>query len=325
MNRTFSLAAALLCCALLAFASSAPAAAETRAELASVTLAPATATVGDRLTLTIVVDHDEGSTVEGPGFGADFSGLEAVEIAPPRTERRDGRLRTTLDYTLTAFATGFFTVPALPVEADGPDGAVTLETPPQTVNIESVLGPGETDLRPLKPQLEIGEEAPSPLSPALIVALFAVLTAFGYALVRRAIAERPRTTVTAAPATPLTAHERARASLGALPPDDVQAYYAGLAATVRRYLSERFAFGAYAMTRTEMERGMAGVGIDRWPARLTANLLEQCDAVVFAGFRPPRERIEADLTAAYEIVALTTDDDESPSLGGTAGTRGVGV
>jgi hypothetical protein len=301
--------------ALVAFAvSTLSAAAETRAELVSVTLAPPTATVGDRLTLTIVVDHDDGSTVEGPGFGADFGGLEAVEIAPPRTERRDERLRTTLDYTLTAFATGFFTVPALRVEAGGPEGAVTLETPPQTVNIESVLQPGETELRPLKPQLEIDEEAPSPLSPALIVALFAALTAFGYALVRRAIAERPRSAAAVASATPLTAHDRAHASLDALAQDDVQAYYAGLAATVRRYLSERFAFGAFAMTRTEMERGMAGAGIDRWPARLTANLLEQCDAVVFAGFRPPRERIEADLTAAYEIVELTADDAQPSGL-----------
>jgi hypothetical protein len=54
-----------------------------------------------------------------------------------------------------------------------------------------------------------------------------------------------------------------------------------------------------------MERGMMRAGIDRFVSRVTANLLEQCDAVQFARFRPPPERIDADLTAAYEIVQMT--------------------
>jgi hypothetical protein len=78
-------------------------------------------------------------------------------------------------------------------------------------------------------------------------------------------------------------------------------------------LSQRFGFAAYAMTRREMEREMRHHGIDRWPARLTANLLEQCDAVEFGKFRPAIERRSHDLAAAYEIVQLT--EDESASIG----------
>jgi hypothetical protein len=69
------------------------------------------------------------------------------------------------------------------------------------------------------------------------------------------------------------------------------------------------------MTRTELQREMSRAGIDRWPARVTANLLEQCDAVQFAGFVPPPERREADLTAAYEIVEITSADAEVEGVG----------
>ena len=110
---------------------------------------------------------------------------------------------------------------------------------------------------------------------------------------------------------PLAPHDEARAQLDTLAASDAAhadppAYYATMAAIIRQYLSARFGFAAYAMTRRELERDMAGAGIDRWPARLTANLLEQCDAVEYAAFRPPPERVDADLTAAYEIVGLTT-------------------
>ena len=92
-------------------------------------------------------------------------------------------------------------------------------------------------------------------------------------------------------------------------------FYGALAFTLRHYLSEQFGFPAYAMTRRELQRHTSRAGIDRWPARLTANLLEQCDAVQFAGFRPAPERVEADLTAAYEIIELTSGDEAAPATG----------
>jgi hypothetical protein len=177
-----------------------------------------------------------------------------------------------------------------------------------------VLVPGDTSLRPLKPQLDIHEPAPSPVVPALFVAAFAGLTAFGYVLHRRAAALRPayRGVIDALP--PPSAEALARQQLQQLVDDglaerDVAEYYTRIASVVRGYLSARFAFPAYAMTRRELEREMRRSGIDRWPARVTANLLEQCDAVEFAQFRPAPARRAADLTAAYEILDLTSTGD----------------
>ena len=287
------------------------------ADVVSTTLTPNTATVGDRLTLTIVVEHDTGVSIDVPGFGADFGGLEPTSVASPTSEEHNNRARTTLGYTLVAFRPGDYTVPPMQIAwhtTGGGRGSTSSEG--RTVHTATVLPPGETELRPLKPQIDLGDPAPNPVLPVLFVALFAALTAYGYSLVARAINARPAPAPAAPGRTPVLPPEaRARAALDALgaADDDPRAYYAAIAATIRRYLSERFDFAAYAMTRRELERSAEAAGIDRWPARLTANLLEQCDAVQFAGFRPARERTVADLDAAYEIISLTVGSADGGS------------
>jgi len=291
--------------------------------LTSVTLTPDTATIGDRLTLTIDVDHADGFAARGPGFGESYGPFELLEIMEPQREPNGALVRTTLSYTLTTFRTGTVELPPLPIEWSGASGSGTLFTPEQRVTVRSVLLPGEAELRPLKPQLDIAPPAPSAIWPAGFVAIFAALTVAGYWLMRRAVQERPpaRPGPAARPSLP---HERARAALDQLatrgPEEDPKERYAALAVILRRYLSERFGFPAYAMTRRELQRHTSRAGIDRWPARLTTNLLEQCDAVQFAGFRPAPERMDADLTAAYEIVELTTPGGPAPSTGTASAT-----
>lgn len=316
-----AIATILLAAAAAALASRTAAHAAGPPAIVSTTVEPARATVGDRITLTIVVDHDGATTVEGPGFGAHVGEMEIVAVAPPRTEPRNGASRTTLVYTLTAFRTGDLTVPPQPIAYRGPDGSGTLTTSAGSVTIASVLAPGETELRPLKPQLSLKDPAPPLAVPALFVAAFAALTAFGYVLIRRVIAIPPlQIAAPAQPMMPPAPHETARTALDAigasnLAATDLAEYYARIAATLRTYLSARFAFPAYAMTRSELEREMADAGIDRWPARLTANLLEQCDAAEFAAFHPAPERRAADLTAAYEIIELTAEGGDASGAG----------
>jgi len=280
--------------------------------IAAFSFTPDTATVGDHLALRIEVEHARGVTVEGPRFGENFGPFEIVDAPPP--ERHD--TRTIVAYTMTTFETGAIALPPLTVTWRGAAGAGTLTTEPRTVQVRSVLAPGDEALRPLKPQLALSQDAPSPVTPVLFSVAMVALTLFGYWLMRRAAGTRPAVRI---PLLPVVAPgERARAQLdelaaaGAAGPG-LRAHYGRLAAIVRGYLSERFGFPGYAMTRREMERGMARAGIDRFVARVTANLLEQCDAVQFAGFEPPPQRVDADLTAAYEIVAMTAPEEPPPA------------
>jgi hypothetical protein len=174
-------------------------------------------------------------------------------------------------------------------------------------------------MRPLKPPFDLGDDAPSPIVPALVVAALAALTAFGYVLFRRAASLRPPpVTAPVAQVTPPRPDATARAALDAiaasgLASSDPPEYYARISAVVRRYLSERFAFPAFAMTRRELERHMQRADMDRWVGRVTANLLEEADGAQFAGVVPAIERRDADLTAAYEIVAITSDASDDTS------------
>jgi len=46
------------------------------------------------------------------------------------------------------------------------------------------------------------------------------------------------------------------------------------------------------------------------------NLLRQCESVQFGQYEPARERAEADLASAYEVVELTRRQEPSPARGG---------
>ena len=85
------------------------------ADVVSTTITPASATVGDRITLTIVIEHDNSITIDAPGFGQDFGGLEPTGVAPPSADQQGSRTRTTLGYTLVAFKPGDYTVPPIQI------------------------------------------------------------------------------------------------------------------------------------------------------------------------------------------------------------------
>jgi hypothetical protein len=284
-------------------------------EVVLVDVQPFVATVGDRLTLTIIVEHDAGTTIARPGRDLDVAPAEIVEIAEPVTvATTDGRERTTLTLALTSFTIGTASVPPIEIAYESEDGGGAITTGAAPYVVDSVVPPGEDTLRPLKPQLEIPQPAPAPVWPAGLVALMLGLTAFGYWLMRRGVMLQPASTPAVEQAPPPRPDEIARERLDELGRSgmvdvDPAEYYARLAATVRQYLAARFAFNAQALTRREMEREMRRAGIDRWPARLTANLLEQCDAVQFARFRPAVERRRQDLDAAYEIVATSEGEN----------------
>lgn len=276
--------------------------------IVSVSAEPARATVGDRIAVTAVVAHAAATVIEAadPSFGR----LELLAEYPPvTTDDGSGRATTTLRWDVAAFETGAIEAPPIELRYSGPDESGVLITGPLSVTIVPVTAPEDVTLQPLKPQLEIPEAPPPPVVPASVVAAMLLFTLAGYWLVRQAIATRPL-----APARPPASRPRpediARRRLTALgdaglAERDPREYYARLATIVRRYLSDRYGFPAYAMTRSEIEGGMAAAGVDRWPAHLTANLIEQADAAQFAGFEPALERRRGDLAAAFEIVQLT--------------------
>jgi hypothetical protein len=278
--------------------------------------APDRLTVGDRIRVVIKLNAEPGTDVTlAPGSLND----PFVLTQQPASSANGRDVTLTLD--LAVFATGDLQLPSLRLaftERNGNKGEVV--TRPGTVRVESVLPADTTDvqIRDLKPQAEIAKpaafeawvEAGVGLG-LLAVALIAFLMLRRRARPRRdAVEEEPDEDYEAA-------EDRARGILdragAAFQRDgDYVTYYTTLANTLREYLTARFGFPAFALTTTEMQDQMVRRGMDRWQARIAGGLLNQCDAVVYARYRPAAERADADLTAAYEIVEMSRPGEPAP-------------
>jgi hypothetical protein len=138
------------------------------------------------------------------------------------------------------------------------------------------------------------------LKPALALGVVVAVVAIGgiTLLLVRWVARRPKTL--APVVEPRQPPDLAGA--GAIIESDPVSAYRTLSAAVRRHLADIYGFPAGSLTARELERRMEREGVDRWQARLVGGLLENCDAVVYAGYRPAVERRHADLTMALEIV-----------------------
>ena len=169
-------------------------------------------------------------------------------------------------------------------------------------------GAAEIALRDLKPQAEIGQASALGL---YLAALAVVVVALGLILLLIVRLQRP----TAPPIVVvdlgiLGPEDRARAILEAAgvafaKDRDFVTYYGVIAVTIRRYLTERYGFPAFALTTSELQAELGRRGIDRWQSRLVNGLLVQCDAAVYARYVPALERADLDLTAAFEIVEMS--------------------
>ena len=325
-------AAALLlaACAALAAAGVGAAALAQEAPLdLRVDLEPRRATLGDRVRLTIAVEHADDLlvTAEPP---ASRPALAIVEAAPPATaDLGAGRLRTEFAFTFAAFELGVARPDPVVVRwlrADGRSGAAEASPPPFEVVSAAVGDPSA--LRPLKPQAAWGEPPAPWLRPALVgggaLAAAAIALLAVRRLRRRAPAPAP------APAAPglepeIEARRRLEeiAASGAIGAREYEAFYGAIALVMRRYLEARFAFPATALTTPELDGRMAGAGVERWQSRLAEGLLDRCDAAVYAGAAPDPASADHDLTVAFEIVELSRERIAAGAANGGAADDGA--
>jgi hypothetical protein len=273
-------------------------------------LEPATASIGDHVTVLIVAEHDADVivTARPPRGGS----MELVSERLPETEAlRNGRERTVIEFVVQPFAVGTLPLDEMRVDwlrEDSTSGSIALSG--EAIEVAALRAADDDALRALRPQAEVPGAPAAWVRPAvtagIAAAVLALAGAAGALLWRRLRSRQPET---AAP--DMTAEERARASLNTLTGmrlrDDeaFQHYYGTLSVTVRGYLQERFGFNATALTTSELEEQMVSRGVDRWQARLVGGLLDRCDSAVYARHYPDPASADHDLTVAFEIVELS--------------------
>ncbi len=270
-------------------------------------------TVGDRITLSIVVEHEDSLTPAAPTATTAVAPLEVLDAEQPRVRSLDGgRTETVFVFTVAAFGTGDLEIPPVVIAYEHAGTPATVRAPAIPITVSSIIPAGEspTDVRDLKPQLDVPGGTPAYVTPTLIVAVAAAVAGLTVLLVlaarRRRRGPAPSPTVPPpAPEDEARAELERVAALGLPGGGDHKEHYRLLGRCVRRYLTGRYGFPALALTTAELEGQMVGLGVDRWQARLVSGLLQECDDVRYGQYVPAAARADADLTAAFEIVEMT--------------------
>jgi hypothetical protein len=263
--------------------------------------------VGDRITLTVEVEHPFGSVVQWP----DSLSLEPFEVlsaeVDPPSAQGDG-IQTRLRLSLTAFELGDLEIPRFELAVIGADSTVTrLETDAYGVRVASVGLDEGGGIRSLLGPLSIARDW---LRLTLWMLLIAVVAATLIRWWRRRTPEREgRERGPVRIQRP--AHELALEALDALARSkllergEIKAFYVEVSEIIRTYVEGRYAVYALEMTSGEVLDGLWRVGIEGSLLENFRTFLEQCDLVKFAKLRPTPEASRGVLESARTLVEET--------------------
>jgi hypothetical protein len=249
-------------------------------------------TVGDRITLTVTVEHAPGSQVVWPD-SLDLAPFEVLGMQPDAPHETGGVSRSAASLALAAFELGRLEIPSFEVEVLGAGGErEVLSTDRFVVEVVSVGADESGDIRDIRGPLGIPLGAWRillwTLLPLLAVALL-------YTLARRLRAknETKRTPALAPPEAP--SHELALAALAELEASpllargEVKEYHIEVSDILRTYVERRFGVDALEMTTAEVVAGLQARNADADFIHGLRAFLDQCDLVKFAKVRPAPE------------------------------------
>jgi hypothetical protein len=260
------------------------------------------ARIGEQATLRLEVITVPGATVEVDAAAAGWNGVEVIRVASQQVTEAGGAAHHLLDVVVAGFLPGQQSfAPSVNVIA-GTD-VQPRQLPPVTWEVTpSLAADAPLVLSPLDAPVAIGGAESPLLRPAIVAGSAATGAVLFVALWWLALCAWRRLRSRAAPPAAQPLGPPLLANAESLIGSDPVAAYRELAAVVRGFLTRHYAFPAHALTTFELQQHMESEGVDRWQARLVGGLLEECDAVVYAGYLPAMERREADLNMAREIV-----------------------
>ncbi len=262
--------------------------------------------VGDRMVLTVRVEHDPASTVVWP----DSLALGAVEVLgaelfPPASE--EGRSITGASFTLAAFELGDLEIPSFDVRVETPDGpSNTLSTDRYLITVQSVGLDEGGDIRAIRGPLGLPLNVIYVL-PWILLLVLLVGLAYWLWVKRRRPEASPRRSVVI----PRFPHEDAYEALDRLEASDllergeIKEYHILASEIIRTYVEGRFGVYALEMTTGEVVERLRCTDVPEDAVHAFGGFASRCDLVKFAKLRPAPDACRDILEAARAFVHRT--------------------
>lgn len=268
------------------------------------------ATIGDRIGYRITLDYPPGTQFELPRLEESLGPFEILsqQLHPPRKVKE--RYRRLWEVSLTIFDTGRVEIPALEIRAKSPADSTTYlryETDPQTIEVISVLPPGTSQPRDIKPPFPI--RTVFPWDVAGFVGLLLAITGVGIWYYKRWSAQHPRVPFDESYLAP--PYELAFRQLKALKEreypteEDQQWFYFRLSEILREYLERRYFIRAMEMTTREISAALEETDIGSEQKIGTGQLLQELDLIKFAKQLPQKRDMFVMWDRTYQLIDKT--------------------
>ena len=282
---------------------------------AGVTVDRTTITVGDRITLLVVVDAEPGYVVSDPTIAREIGAFEVVQTQASQKTTRGSLVRYTFRYQITAWTVGDLVLPAIAIPYVGPDGATgTAHTGETAIKVATVVTAGEdvSDIKPIKPQLGLPTAGWASLGRIALGLVGAAAVAGIVALLLWWILHRKPGL---SPQQRLTPVQRALRELDELaelrlPEQGKTAeHYERLTASLRRYAVERFGVEP-GRTSREVRDALERAGLDRTQAAAIYEILREGDEVRFRHTTPYPAHAQNAVRSALDVVRRAASAEE---------------
>lgn len=281
-------------------------------------------TVGDPIALTLSVTHPADHHVIAPELEASWGDFTIQNIAAPQTtDNGDGTATTNTVIDARLFAPGAFTTLPLTVKiADGAGQVVDLVAQPISVEIGSVLIEGDTELRDIKPQVQLPYVN---LIPWIIAGLvLAVVVLVVVLLVRRSRARRALAAIDNRLPHEVALDELARIEGLRLPEQArFKEHYTLTSDCLRLYMERSVKVPMLERTTAEIEAELRETSLPQSVTSQYVSFLDVSDLVKFAKFKPDASSAYGLLETARQIVIITKPAKEVDPASGESSEQSM--
>ena len=277
--------------------------------------------VGDRIALAVIVTADPGYIVNDPTIAREIGSFEVVQTQDVKKTVQGSQVRFTYRYQITAWTLGDLVLPSIAVPYVGPNGSTgTAQTEEVAIKVTSVARAGEdaSDIKPLKPQLDLVEPPWTLISRIAVGVAAAIVVTLVVALVLWLLLRRRGALFVEERLTPV---QRALRELAALAEQKLpeqgrtSEHYERLCASLRRYAVDRFGVQP-GRTSREIREALERAGLERTQAGAIYEILREGDEVRFRHSTPYPAHAQNAVRAALEIVrrAASAEEYETAAL-----------